>query len=431
MNAPVRPPSKGRRVATPKALGADAGGGDADLGGRRPYDGPPDYRVVGRHGMFPDLGHDEIARFNFLAQMNRHLSTRIMPGVKEAFEGRVKPAFRKAKGRAFKDRHEIRKALLDDPMFQWWSALRRATMETRQQAGRWVTLRQAEAVNARARALTEGDPRLTLNPDQALPRYVEAIDHHCMPGSYHTELVPGDVTGPMNYDIGIFATTGGMLGRYNDGGGQAIAAWVRRTLPDLKPRRILDIGAGLGHNVLPIAQAFPEAEVVAVDVGAPMLRYGLARARTMGVDNVSFVQGDVADLAQFEDESFDMIHSCMFLHETSYEAMPRIFAETHRLLRPGGIVFHVEQPQYDASMPLFEQAMRDWDAFYNNEPFWTKMHELDLDAAMVAAGFARDSLIHGGVAAVVDPDVFPEAAKDSGQEDYGRKAAWHVVGAVK
>ena len=163
-----------------------------------------------------------------------------------------------------------------------------------------------------------------------------------------------------------------------------------------------------------------------------MLRYGLARAKTMGIENVTFVQGDVSDLKEmFEDESFDWVQSTMFLHETSYKTMPMIFAETERLLKPGGIVLHVEQPQYSDEMPLFEQAMRDWDAFYNNEPFWTKMHEVDLDAWMEKAGFSRDSLIHGGVAAVVDPEVFPEAAEDDEQEDYGRKAAWHVIGARK
>jgi ubiquinone/menaquinone biosynthesis C-methylase UbiE len=397
----------------------------------RPYDGPPDYRVVGRHAMYPDLSHDEIARFNFLAHMNRHLSTTIMPGVKEAFDARVAPSFAAREGRGFADRHEVRRELLSEPAFRWWSALRRATMETRQQAGRWVTLRQAGSLNAKAKALTENDQRLVLDAGFVQPRSTALIDHHCMPGSYHGELVEGDVTGPCNYDIGIFATTGGMLGRFNDGGGQAIARWVQREMPDLKPRRILDLGAGLGHNVVPIAQAFPDAEVVAVDAGGAMLRYGLARAKALGVDNISFVQGDVADLSTIPDESFDMIHSCMFLHETCHQTMPKIFAETHRLLRPGGVVFHVEQPQYAPDMPLFEQAMRDWDAFYNNEPYWTKMHEVDLDQWMVEAGFSRDRLVHGGVAAVVDPDVFPEAAKDTKQEDYGRKAAWHVVGAVK
>lgn len=395
------------------------------------YDGPPDYRVVGRHGVYPETSHDEIARFNFLAQMNRHLSTKIMPGVGEAFEARVQPSFQKETGRDFKDRHEVRRALTQDPMWQWWSALRRATMETRQQAGRWVTLRQADALNAKVAALTKGDARLQLNPKLKLPRGVESIDHHCMPGSYHTELVPGDVTGPANYDAGIFATTGGMLGRYNDGGGVAVAEWVKRNMgPDFKPKRILDIGCGLGHNVLPIAEAFPGAEVIAVDVGAPMLRYGLARAKSMGIENVTFVQDDVADLKQFEDESFDWIQSTMFLHETSYKTMPMIFAETRRLLKPGGIVLHVEQPQYADTMSFYEQAMRDWDAFYNNEPFWTKMHEVDLDAWMDAAGFSSNALIHDGVAAVVDKDVFPDAADDD-SEDFGRKAAWHVIGAKK
>ncbi len=128
--------------------------------------------------------------------------------------------------------------------------------------------------------------------------------------------------------------------------------------------------------------AFPEAEVVAVDVGAPVLRYGAARARSLGVENVRFVQGNVENLFQFEDESFDWIQSTMFLHETSGKAMKNIFAETQRLLKPGGVVLHVEQPQYEKNMPLFEQAMRDWDSFYNNEPTWSIMHGLDIDSFM-------------------------------------------------
>ena len=91
-------------------------------------------------------------------------------------------------------------------------------------------------------------------------------------------------------------------------------------------------------------------------------------------------------------------------------------------------MLHVEQPQYATGMPLFEQAMRDWDAFYNNEPFWSRLHEMDLDAAMIRAGFPAEFLIHGGVTGVVDRDLFPDAAEDEA-EDFGRKAAWHVIGA--
>ena len=393
------------------------------------YDGPPDYRVVGRHALFPQTDHDEIERINYLAQMNRHLAARVVPGVKAAYEARVAPKFASEHGRPIGDRHEARKSLLKDPAFQTWSALRRQAMEQRQQAGRWTTIRQREDLARIAAGLTDGDDRLRLNPALAIPRYVSAVDHHCMPGSYHTEAFDGDVANGANYDHAGFVTTGGLLGKYSDGGGHAVVKWVRRNLPDFAPKTILEIGGTVGHSSLPLAQAFPEAEMTIVDLGAPMLRYGRARAKSLGVDNISWVQASGEDLSIFPDASFDWIQTTMFLHELSTTALRNIFAETRRLLKPGGIVLHVEQPQYAQDMPLFEQAMRDWDAFYNNEPFWSRMHEMNLDAAMIEAGFDADRLIHGGVTAVVDRDLFPDA-QDDDTEDYGRKAAWHVIGAM-
>lgn len=395
---------------------------------QQPYEGPPDYRVIGRHGVFPETNHDEIERINFLAQMNRHLSARVVPGVKTAFDNRVAPGFEKSHGRPLADRHEARKAALEDSSFALWSALRRMTMEQRQQAGRWTAIRQREALAEKAAALTEGDDRLKLDPTLAIPRYVSAVDHHCMPGSYHSEYFPGDVTNGANYDHAGFVTTAGLLGKYSDGGGHAVVKWVRRNFPDFKPQKILEIGGTVGHSSLPIAQAYPDAEMTIADLGAPVLRYGLARAKSLGVDNISFVQASGEDLAIFPDASFDWIQTTMFLHELSNSALDNILRETRRLLKPGGIVLHVEQPQYTPEMPLFEQVMRDWDAFYNNEPFWSRMHELDLDQHMIDAGFERDKLIHGGVTGVVDKDLFPDAAEDD-TEDYGRKAAWHVIGA--
>ena len=175
--------------------------------------------------------------------------------------------------------------------------------------------------------------------------------------------------------------------------------------------------------------AFPEAEVVALDLGAPMLRYGLARAKALGVNNVRFVQADATSLPEFADASFDWIQTTMFLHELSLTSMGAIFGETHRLLRDGGLVLHVEQPQYTPDMALFEQAMRDWDAFYNNEPFWSTLHEIDLDQCFVDAGFDRAKLIHDHVSADA-ADIFPASVNDT-VEDFGRKAAWRLVGAER
>jgi SAM-dependent methyltransferase len=356
------------------------------------YDGPPDHRIGARHAVYPELTQDEVERFNYLAQVQRHLQMKVVPLVESTYEARVEPKFEAEHGRKPKDRHEVRKALLADPVFQTWSALKRMTMEQRQQAGRWASIRQAESLAAKAESLVR-QGQLTLDPSLPLPRYVAAVDHHCMPGSYHTELFPGDVSGPANYDCGIHVTVGGRGGPYNDGIGSQLADWVRETYPDFKPRRILDMGTTTGHNLLPMARAFPDADVIGVDVGAPVLRYAAARASALGVDNVRFQQADATHLGQFEDGGFDLVMSTMFLHELSLASMDAIFREAHRLLAPGGLFINMEQPGYEG-MPPFEQAMRDWDAFYNNEPYWTTLHGLDLDKHLQSAGFKREGLVY-------------------------------------
>jgi len=75
-----------------------------------------------------------------------------------------------------------------------------------------------------------------------------------------------------------------------------------------------------------------------------------------------------------------MIQSTMFLDETSFSRpMPKIFAGNPALLKPGGIVLHVEQPVTMSHMTLFRTGdARLGIAFYNNEPFWTKNARVDL-----------------------------------------------------
>ena len=388
---------------------------------------PPSWQHVGRHAVFPQSAHDDTARFDFLANLNGYLSTRLSPKVRESYEKRVKPSFEQREGRAPESRHEVRKAMAADPVYQTWSALRRNTMEMRQQAGRGMVLRQLGPLIDKVRQINETSPGLQLDPSVQVPRYVSAVDIHCMPGGYHTELVPGDVLAPANYDSGIFATTGGMLGRWNDGGGQALAQWLKKEHPQFKPRRILDLGCTVGHNAVPLAQAFPDAEVIAIDVAAPMLRYAHARARSLGVENINFRQAN-AEALDYPDGHFDLISTAMFWHESSSKAMPRKLKEIHRLLADGGLTAHLEQPQY-TGMDVYEQFVRDWDTYNNNEPFWGVMHEYDLRKMMADAGFDPAKYFETTARGVVDRDIFPEAASDG--EDYGRAALWTMFGAWK
>src|SRR4029078_13394612 len=117
------------------------------------YDGPPDQRAGARHAMYPELSHDEIERFNFLTQMNRHLATRVPPMVETTWNARIEPRFEAEHGRKPKDRTEARRALSADPVCQTGSALRRMTMEQRQEAGRWAAIRQSESLAAKAASL--------------------------------------------------------------------------------------------------------------------------------------------------------------------------------------------------------------------------------------------------------------------------------------
>jgi len=382
------------------------------------------WSAIGRHALLPETTHDERARFDAIAHFVRFLAEGVTPTVKTAYDRRASEAYRRTHGADPSSREEAAAALEADPSYQAWSALRRSLMENRQLAGRMVVLRQADALAAKARELNTGQARLRLDPAFTPPRYLSAIDIHCMPGGYVTERMPDDVTGPANLDVGLYGTVGGSMGPYHDGAGRGIVEWLRQNAPDFVPRRIVDLGAGVGHNTLPVAQAFPQAEYFAIEAAAPMLRYAHARALSLGVDRVNWIQADATDVP-LESGSADLVFTSMVLHETSRAALPRIFRECARLLRPGGITLHLEQPPY-RGRPPFEQAMRDWDGRYNNEPFWSGLHETNLPAELVASGFAPEEIFE---TQIIAPPVDGGAAAERKMEDFGRTPRWYVAGA--
>ena len=382
---------------------------------------PAPWTDIGRHDLLPEASHDEVARFDVIAQLNTLLAGRLAPAVRESYEGKVRAAWAARHGHEPRDRHEVAEAMSTDPAWRSWSLVRRNTMEMRQQAGRTLVARQAAALRDRARALNDGAPTLRLDPALPVPRYVASVDTHLMRGGYAAEQIADDVSNPANYDAGFFATVGGGAGPWNDAAGRALVAWLAREHPGFKPEVIADLGCGLGHNTLPLRRAFPEARIVAFDVAAPFLRYGHARARALGIDDVEFRQENAVSTS-LPDASCDLVFTTMVLHETSAEALPRILAEAQRLLRPGGLTIHLEQPPY-RKFPPFEQFMRDWDGRWNNEPFWSALHEMDLTETLVRTGFPADKVFETECRAPV------AVAADGKSEDFGRAPVWYAVGA--
>lgn len=386
---------------------------------------PRPWNTILRHEALPALDHDEQARFNVVAAMNIFLAQQLLPRVQQSARQRVEPALATQLGRPPENRHEYRRGLERDLTWRIWSRMRRSTMELRQQAGRLAVLRRLPALTETCRRLNAGHDRLELDPAVSPPRYLESLPAHLMPRGYVGELCPDDVTAGASYEIGIYATLGGQSGPASDRAGRATVAWLREHRPGWAPRRILDLGCGMGANTLVLAQAFPDAEVVAIDAGAAMLRYGAARAAALGVTNVRFRQADVEHL-ELGEERFDLVVSLMLLHETSRPAVQRIFSASHRHLAPGGVALHLEQPPY-RDRPLLEQCLRDWDGRYNNESFWSALHDTDLPAAMREAGFAAQHVYETEANAVsVEPPPGVQL-----QEDYGRGGAWYVVAGEK
>jgi 2-polyprenyl-3-methyl-5-hydroxy-6-metoxy-1,4-benzoquinol methylase len=390
----------------------------------------PSWNVLTTHEVFPNADHDEVARLNFLTHLNVYLSAQVLPGVRVAYEREVKPNFIKENGREPESRHEIRKAMMANKYFQMWSALRRNTMEMRHQAARSQVLRQIEDIVEKVSRINKDADTLELNPSIEIPENVGSVDIHCQPGCYYTEYFEDDVTVAASYDIGLFATTAGLLGALSDGGGQAIGKWLKESHADFKPKRILDVGCTIGHNAVPLAEAYPDAEVIAIDVARPSLRYAHARAKSLGVNNIRFVQANAENLDQYEDESFDLITTSMFLHELSHRSMPKILKTINRLLKPGGLMLHLEQPQYEG-MDLYQQFARDWDTYNNNEPYWGPMHELDLKAMFTKCGFNATDMFDIGLVSLVDEKIFGKREAGDEGEDYGRAPVWNAYGLWK
>src|SRR4051794_2887282 len=82
-------------------------------------------------------------------------------------------------------------------------------------------------------------------------------------------------------------------------------AHVLRALDAVRPRRVLDAGAGAGFTAIAIAIRKPDAEVTALDVDAAAVSHGNALASAAGLGNVTFLHGDA--LQYDPEDAFDAV----------------------------------------------------------------------------------------------------------------------------
>ena len=166
-----------------------------------------------------------------------------------------------------------------------------------------------------------------------------------------------------------------------------IFAQRRRVLDELPRqdyRRVLEMGTSSGHYTVGIQNAFPNAEIVGVDVSLPMLRQALRVANENGW--AWKLHQRAAEDTGFAAASFDLVTSYIIFHEMPAAAIEATFGEAYRLLEPGGQVLMSDVTPYAVQDKL--SAWRaDWLAIHGGEPYWREAASLDWADAARRAGF--------------------------------------------
>ncbi|MGH1392531.1 MAG: class I SAM-dependent methyltransferase [Trichormus sp.] len=156
--------------------------------------------------------------------------------------------------------------------------------------------------------------------------------------------------------------------------------WVRQAVIDavkVKPRRILDLGCGTGSTTLMLKQAFPQAEVIGLDLSPYMLVRAADKAKTAGLD-IIWRHGN-AEKTSFPDASFDLVTASLLFHETPVAVCQNILQECCRLLVAGGQVLIL-----DGNQKILRQL--DWLNNVFEEPYIREYAGDSVDARMGAVG---------------------------------------------
>ena len=151
-----------------------------------------------------------------------------------------------------------------------------------------------------------------------------------------------------------------------------------------QPHNIVDIGCGIGMSTFALQDCFPDATITGLDLSPYFLSVAHARAETQH-RTVSWRHA-AAEMTGLPDHSCDLASFSLVFHETPAKEARKIFAEMHRILRPGGYLALMDMnPEASAHrhMPPFVLAL-----LKSTEPFLDDYFRFDIIEAIAAAGFS-------------------------------------------
>ena len=125
-------------------------------------------------------------------------------------------------------------------------------------------------------------------------------------------------------------------------------------LPNLRGKRVLEVGCGQGHNGVFIAQY--GAEVHGFDLSRTGVEMANRIAKANGVDQLCHFRVANASEMPYEDEFFDVLVCNAVLHHTM--KYPGVRDESYRVLKPGGRLFFAEGVRDNVVYRLVRSAKR-------------------------------------------------------------------------
>ena len=390
------------------------------------------------HALAMDRNRDTRARERFVSSLRGYVLNNLAATMRKDFESGAAAEVEKDAAAGQFDGAEVHRAMRKRNIFKAYSSARCTAQQMVWDVVMDSIEQQRGQLNATGKDLmnsASAGGTLELDPDLEVPRYVDAVDIHLMPGCYHTEYGGEDLAAGAIYDQGLNVFAFGAMGGELNDIGWSMANFYKVRFKDPRPRRILDAGCTIGHNTLPWRQVFPEAEVHGIDVAAPCLRYAHARAEAMGVEAHFHQQS--AENIRFPDNSMDVVFSSMFLHELPKKAIRNYLAEAHRVLRPGGVLLNMELPPNDR-MAAYDQFYLDWDSYYNNEPFYKDFRDQNPRELTVSAGFSADAYFEGVMPRYTYTDEAEFIAMAGSEPEFGEDTGrlsdvifWYGFGSVK
>lgn len=239
---------------------------------------------------------------------------------------------------------------------------------------------------------SENRGQLELNSALNYPSHQLKVNIHRMPGGYLQNSQEADLRAGAIYDHGTFLYGQGWFGGLNDELGLTLINNVLNVFyPEFTPKNILDLGCSVGHSTLPYTKSYSNSEVWGIDLGASLLKYASARASTLEM-TAHFAQQN-AEKTEFSNNSFDLVVSHILLHEIPCGSRKKVFAESYRLLKPGGIMIHLESNLFLSPSNMVARYFRDTEVWVNSEPYLGSSQFNDFSDYALSAGFEPENFV--------------------------------------